>query len=361
MYIARLSYLYALQLLSQSLIHGVRAYGKGIALIIYPQQVTAPSCLNHGYELKGLHIQLRPCHVFLNGLTETDGQLLGCVAGNSLWRIRHKRIGHADLQYLVNKLLRRKNAGIRNHRKTFFVTDDFHQLHQVCVLHLLADLGVAQETAIYSQGGVKGIQAGAHLHALHLFYGIPGSKHDACMLQPGASVGERILNHQVFSFLCIDKRSHICVLAGDNALCICKACLLQHLLDAVIRTWGDFVNHAPREGNMRRILNILQKSAVSLSVLCPCLCISVHSRIQLIAVVGTVIHADQGQRSCAMGISPVTQGGELTDITICLFRTSLKISLYVRAEGPVCRSDAVALFCDGEADHLQGFTGKNIL
>ena len=87
---------------------------------------------------------------------------------------------------------------------------------------------------------------------------------------------------------------------------------------------------------MSRILNILQKSLVSLAVLCPCLCISVHGRVQLIAVVGTVIHAYQRQRGRPMGISPVTQGCQLADITVCLLRTSLKISLYVRAEGTVC-------------------------
>ena len=112
---------------------------------------------------------------------------------------------------------------------------------------------------------------------------------------------------------------------------------------------------------MSRILNILQESLVSLAVLCPCLCISVHSRVQLIAVVGTVIHAYQRQRGRPMGISPVTQGCQLADITVCLFRASLKISLYVRAEGTVCRSDAVTFFRNREADHLQRLAGKDIL
>ena len=59
-----------------------------------------------------------------------------------------------------------------------------------------------------------------------------------------------------------------------------------------------------------------------------------------------------------MSISPVTQGRELTDITVRLFRPASKSAFTSGREGPVCRSDAVALFCDGEADHLQGLAGK---
>ena len=206
---------------------------------------------------------------------------------------------------------------------------------------------------------MEGIQAGADLHALHLLHRIPGRKHDACLFQPRAPIGERVLNHQVFCFLRIDKGCHIGVLACYNALCIREACILQHFPDTVIRTRGDFVYHAPREGHAGRILNIFKESPGRLSIIRPGFCIGSHCGGQFIAIVGAVIHAYQGQRRCSMGISPVAQGYQFSDIAVRHIRTSFKIPCHIRTERAVRGCDAVSFLRDGEAGHLKGAACKN--
>lgn len=62
-----------------------------------------------------------------------------------------------------------------------------------------------------------------------------------------------------------------------------------------------------------------------------------------------------------MGISPVAQSCQLSDIAVCALRSGLKVSRYIAAEGAVRPCDAVALFRDGKTYHLKAVCGKDLL
>ena len=62
-----------------------------------------------------------------------------------------------------------------------------------------------------------------------------------------------------------------------------------------------------------------------------------------------------------MGISPVAQGYQFSDIAVRHIRASLKIPSYILTVRAVGGCDAVSLFRDGEAGHLKGAACENIL
>ena len=117
------------------------------------------------------------------------------------------------------------------------------QLVQLGVLHLVGNQGVTQHAAIYRQGGVQGVEAGGHLHPLHLIDGVSVSEVHTGLLQGGPSVGEAVLDNQILGTLSVDKGSDVGVLGGNHRGHVLYTQGSQVLANGVGRTGGDLVNH----------------------------------------------------------------------------------------------------------------------
>ena len=98
---------------------------------------------------------------------------------------------------------------IHYHRHPLPVSDLFHQLFQLGVLHLRRNGGVAQQAAVDCQRGVQRVQAGRHLHPLRVVHRIPVRHVDSGGLKGRAAVGELVLDHQVLRCLRVDVGGNI--------------------------------------------------------------------------------------------------------------------------------------------------------
>ena len=160
------------------------------------------------------------------------------------------------------KVLRTDDAGIRHHRQPLGVADGLDQPDQISVLHFLADPGIAQQAAVDRQGGMQRIQAGGHLHPLHLVDGVPVGEEEAGGLQRGAAIREGVLDDQVFAFLRVDEGRDIGMLGGNHGIQPLQAVRPQHGFHGSVRAGGDLVDHGPGEGNLRGIGHIGQEAGV---------------------------------------------------------------------------------------------------
>ena len=186
------------------------------------------------------------------------------------------------------------------------------------------------------------VQAGADLHLLDLVHGLAVAVQHTAQLQRRTAIGVVILDAQVLGLFGVDEGSGKGVLLGDDGVVVLKAVVGQHLLDLGIRARGDLVDHAPREGDLGLVLHIGKELGGHQTLLHPLGSIGVDSVLDLIAVVGAVIHALNGQGQLA-GLEALVQ--QSSDLAHGQHggQAALQIS----------RSNAVALLSDGEGDHLQ--------
>ena len=196
---------------------------------------------------------------------------------------------------------------------------------------------------------MQGVQAGAHLHLLDLVHGLAVAVQHTAQLQRRTAVGVVILNAQVLGLLGVDEGSGEGVLLGDDGVVVLKAVVGQHLLDLGIRARGDLVDHAPGEGDLALILQVLQEVLGHQAGLHPRLGIGHGGAAHLIAVVGAVVHAlhrdGQGPRLIAL----VQQGGDLAHDELGL-RPALQVG----------GGDGIPLLGDGEAHHLERGLAENL-
>ena len=187
----------------------------------------------------------------------------------------------------------------------------------VLVLHLRGDEVVAQQAAVDGHGGVQGVEAGAHLHLLHLVHSLPVGVEHPALLQGRTAVGVLVLDDQVLRLLGVDEGGGVGVAVGDDGVVVLKAVGLEHLLHLGVGPGGDLVDHAPGEGDLGLVLEVVHKALGHQAGLHP----------GLIEQGGDLAH-DQ------LGLGPPLQVGG---------------------------RDGVALLGDGEAHHLQGGVLEDLL
>ena len=196
---------------------------------------------------------------------------------------------------------------------------------------------------------MQGVQAGAHLHLLHLVHRLPVGVQHAALLQRRPSIGVLVLDDQVLGLLRVDEGGGIGVAVGDDGVVVLKAVLFQHLLHLGVGPGGDLVDHAPGEGDLALILQVLQEVLGHQAGLHPRLGIGHGGAAHLIAVVGAVVHAlhrdGQGPRLIAL----VQQGGDLAHDELGL-RPALQVG----------GGDGIPLLGDGEAHHLERGLAENL-
>ena len=288
-----------------------------------------------------VHIQAA-LFVGLDGLAEADGQLLGGIGGDALGRVGHERVGQAAVQHGVDEVGRLQHAGIDHHRHGLDVAHLGDQAADVLVSHLGADEGVAQQAAIDGHGGVQRVEAGAHLHLLDLVHRLAVGVHDAAQLQRGPAVGVLVLDDQVLGLLGVDEGGGEGVAVGNDGVVVLETVVLQHLLDLGVGARGDLVDHAPGIRDLALVLDVVHKARGHQAHLSPLFGVGIDAGLDLVAVVGAVVHALQGQGQGAGLIALVQQGGDFAHG-----------ELRVHAALEVGGVEAVALFGDGEGHHLQ--------
>ena len=132
------------------------------------------------------------------------------------------------------------------------------------------------------------------------------------------------------------------MLLGDDGVVVLKAVVGQHLLDLGIGARGDLIDHAPREGDLGLVLHIGEELSGDQTLLDPLGRVGDDRILDLVTVVGAVVHALHGQGQLAGLETLVQQSGDLAH-----GQNGGQAALQIG------RSHAVALLGDGEGDHLQ--------
>ena len=205
------------------------------------------------------------------------------------------------------------------------------------------------------------VQAGGDLHALGLVDGITVGQVNASLLQGRAAVGKLVLNDQILRALSVDESSNKGVLAGNDGLHTLNAVLDELLLHDLVGARGDLVDHGPGECNLALIGQVVDEVLADIALLQPCLGNGHYAGLQLLAVVGAVVHTDDGQRSGTILETLQQQGRDHAHGMACVGGTLVDIGLDNGHQAAVRAIQGVALLGDGEADHLQTGVGEDLL
>ena len=208
---------------------------------------------------------------------------------------------------------------------------------------------------------MKGIQAGADLHFFHLVHSLTVGVENARFIQRKLSVGEGVLDNEILAFLRVDEGGDVGFLSGDTGCQIADSILFQHGLNGIVRSGGDLIDHGPGEGGFGPVINIGNKAVPDQAVVLPGGCECAHRSIQLVAVVGAVVHADQADGKRSGQKTFIDKGGNLSQITLRGLWAMGEIPGDVREGLAFTICQAVSFFRDGEACHLEGRRAENLL
>ncbi len=186
------------------------------------------------------------------------------------------------------------------------------------------------------------VQAGSHLHGLHLIHGLASSIECASQLQWWATVGISILANQVLHLLGVDERSGVGMLLGDDGLVVLEAILGNHRLYLLMRARRNLINHRPRISYLAAVLHIVEEALLHDTVLHPALGIGEDTSLHMVAVVRAVVGALQSDRQLASLVALIEECGELAHSKDCVETTS-QVSLI----------ECISLLGNSESDHLE--------
>ena len=325
---------------------------KGVAVVVDGQQITQPT--GDGQRNADQAVQVAALgDVALDGLAKADADLLGRVGSDALRHVGHEGVGQALLDDLVDEGLRVKDLRVNDDGQALDVAQALDEGDDVLVLHLGTDQVIAQHAAVHAHGGVQRVQAGGDLHALGLVDGLAVGHVDTGLLQRGAAVGELVLDDQILRALGVDERGNEGVLGGDDGG--------HALLDDLVGARGDLVDHGPGEGDLGLIGQVVDEVLTDEALLQPCLGNGHNAGLQLLAVVGAVVHADDGQRIGAVLETLQQQGGDHAHGVAGVGGALVDVSLHDGHQAAVGTVQSVALLGDGEGDHLQAGIGEDLL
>ena len=141
------------------------------------------------------------------------------------------------------------------------------------------------------------IQTYCHFHAFRQIHGFSVRHiYAKSLFQCRATVREAVFNDQILWFLRIDKRSNIGLLSGDHRLHIFYTNRFQICCNLFTWTWGDLVDHRPREGNYAFITHIIHKILLHKTVFLPFFGHRQYRLPQFRAVFGAIVHGNQSDR-----------------------------------------------------------------
>ena len=124
---------------------------------------------------------------------------------------------------------------------------------------------------------------------------------------------------------------------------------------------GDLVDHGPGEGDLGLIGQVVDEVLTDEALLQPCLGNGHNAGLQLLAVVGAVVHADDGQRIGTVLETLQQQGGDHAHGVAGVGGALVDVSLHDGHQAAVGTVQSVALLGDGKGDHLQAGIGEDLL
>ena len=157
-----------------------------------------------------------------------------------------------------------------------------------------------------------------------------------------STVGIVVFDDKILHFLGIHERCREGVLLCLDIVIILKAVGSQHLLHLLVGAGSDLVDHRPREGDLRLILQIVEEGSRNQSVVHPAFSIGKDTGFHLIAVVRTVVHRLDGKGQ---------QSGIEAFVQQCCNLTHGEDRLHAASQ--VGLVEGIAFLRDGEGDHLQ--------
>ena len=205
------------------------------------------------------------------------------------------------------------------------------------------------------------IEAGLHLHLFDLLNRRAVRKEHTALLQLWPSIREFVLDDKILRLLCVDKRRNAGLLCGEHRGAFRKTILLQHLFDRCVRARRDFVDHAPRERNLRFILYIRCKPRLHASSLHPLIGECRDGLLQFLAVPRAVVRRNHGDRFLSCPESCIKKRDDFSEVALRLFRSRVKIREDSREQFSLRIHETVSLLRNREGAQLQGFLRKNLL
>ena len=205
------------------------------------------------------------------------------------------------------------------------------------------------------------VEAGRDLHALRAVDGVAVGHVDAGLLQRRTAVREAVLDDQVLRALGVDERRDVGALGGDDRRDVLAAELLELLADGVRRARGDLVDHAPREGDLRLVGDVIDERLGDEALLQPLLRHGEDGGTQLLAVVAAVVHGDDGDGRLAGFKAVIKQRADDRHRGGRLLRAVVDVGLDEREEVARGVAKRIALLRDGEGEHLQARVGEDLL
>ena len=167
------------------------------------------------------------------------------------------------------------------------------------------------------------------------------------------TVGKIVFNDQIFAFLRVDEGCGVGMTGGYDGRHVRKTVFRQRFFHHGVRAGGDLVDHRPGEGDQTAVAHVIRKALVCTAVFDPAVRHGEHGVPQLVAVMGTVVHADHGQREPSRQITGVKQGGDLAHVADGVGGPGDHVAGHVGQACAVGARQVVALFRNGEGSHLQ--------
>ena len=149
------------------------------------------------------------------------------------------------------------------------------------------------------------------------------------------------------------------MLCRHEDLHVLQAVRFQHMLHRLARAGRDLVDHAPREGQIfpRPLAGIFAHKAVC----APAVQQREKGLAQLFAVVGAVVHGDEGERRAAGLKPPQAAGDKLAEERPARLRAALQIGSDGGQEFAVPAAHSVALLRDGKRNHAETGPAEQLL
>ena len=193
------------------------------------------------------------------------------------------------------------------------------------------------------------VETGGDLHGLYLIDGLARGVEGTAEVEWGTTVGVVVLDDEVLHLFGIHEGSGEGVALGLDVVVVVEAVGSEHLLDLLMRTRGNLVDHRPGEGDLLLVLQVVEEGGGHESVVDPALGIGEDASLDLVAIVRAVVHRLYGEGQLSGLPALVEQCADLTHG-----------EEWLHAACEVGLVEAVALLGDGEGDHLQARVAEDL-
>ena len=283
--------------------------------------------------------------------TEAQRDLTRGIGRRALRGILQEGIRITLTQHLMQELDRIDDARVGNHRHSLLLTHTGDQVDQFLVLHLCADLGIAQHAAKHAKRGVHRVHAGADLHQSRFFDDIAPRQDNAALFERRMSIRERIFNQQIVHILRVNINCSNRSLPGNKRARVFQPVRFQLFGNALIRVRGDLVDHGKRIGILFDQIEIL--IFCNEFLLLPGSRHIAHRALQAGTVIRAVIQRNQRERRQSRAAARQAERRQLAEERSAAFRTVRLVVCIVRDNLMCVVLECIALLGQSEADHLE--------